>query len=119
MGKKSERERKANVATIMRDRAWLLHWSLFVYLNKYTLLDELIQLFSSAKYMNVIQTMCPHLLRYLTAAIVISPNIDKVQSKLKYLSDVSEVIIEERQHYSDPITEFVRLVIKQNDFVGA
>lgn len=115
--KKSERERKANVATIMRDRAWLLHWSLFVYLNKYTLLDELIQLFSSAKYMNVIQTMCPHLLRYLTAAIVISPNIDKVQSKLKYLSDVCKSLAS--TDYADPITEFVRLLIKGNDFAGA
>eukprot|EP01084_Bolivina_argentea_P245812 411465_1 len=106
------------IASIMRDRAWLLHWSLFVFFNKDVLLDELIALFLNNKYMNVIQTMCPHLLRYLTSAVLISPNIDK-QSKLKYLTDVSKIIIEELYTYRDPITEFVRLVIRTNDFNGA
>ena len=119
---KAKAEKRAadslQIASIMRDRAWLLHWSLFVFFNKDSLLDELIALFVNNKYMNVIQTMCPHLLRYLTSAILISPNIDK-QSKLKYLSDVSRVIIEEQYTYKDPITEFVRLVIRSNDFEGA
>jgi len=117
LAKEAEKADRANVATIMRDRAWLLHWALFVYLNKYSLLDELIQLFSSAKFMNVIQTMCPHLLRHLSAAILISPNIDKAKSKLKYLSDVSKSYA--LSGYADPITEFVRLLIKANDFEGA
>eukprot|EP00483_Globobulimina_turgida_P001968 UN01970 len=62
--------------------------------------------------------MCPHLLRYLTSAVLISPNIDK-QSKLKYLTDVSKIIAEEQHTYRDPITEFVRLVMRKNDFLGA
>lgn len=118
---KKEEEKKSKslqIASIMRDRAWLLHWSLFVFFNKDTLLDELIALFLNNKYMNVIQTMCPHLLRYLTSSILISPNIDK-QSKLKYLMDVSKIINEEQYTYRDPITEFVRLVIRTNDFEGA
>eukprot|EP00484_Ammonia_sp_Unknown_P022961 CAMPEP_0197034652 /NCGR_PEP_ID=MMETSP1384-20130603/12694_1 /TAXON_ID=29189 /ORGANISM="Ammonia sp." /LENGTH=644 /DNA_ID=CAMNT_0042464603 /DNA_START=91 /DNA_END=2025 /DNA_ORIENTATION=+ len=114
-----KKEKQAlHIGSIMRDRAWLLHWSLFVFFNKDLLLDELIALFLNNKYMNVIQSMCPHLLRYLTSAILISPNIDK-QSKLKYLTDVSKIIIEEHQSYCDPITEFVRLVIRTNDFEGA
>eukprot|EP01084_Bolivina_argentea_P158369 275881_1 len=112
------RQQSLQIASIMRDRAWLLHWSLFVFFNKDVLLDELIALFLNNKYMNVIQTMCPHLLRYLTSAILISPNIDK-QSKLKYLTDVSKIIVEEQYTYRDPITEFVRLVIRTNDFEGA
>lgn len=82
------------------------------------MLDELIQLFTNNKYQNVIQTMCPHLLRYWTAAIIITPTRDK-QSKLSYLTDVTKVIIEEEYTYKDPITEFARLVIRTNDFQGA
>ena len=65
---KTKQNPTQQIASIMRDRAWLLHWSLFVFFNNNNM-DDLIQLFTSNLYQNVIQTMCPHLLRYWTAAI--------------------------------------------------
>ncbi len=53
--------------------------------------------------------------RYLTTAMLISPNIDK-QSKLKYVTDVNKIIIEEQYTYNYPITEFVRLVFRSSDY---
>ncbi len=50
--------------------------------------------------------------------MLISPNIDK-QSKLKYVTDVNKIIIEEQYTYNYPITEYVRLVFRSSDFKGA
>lgn len=103
----------------MCDRAWILHWSLFVFFSRDTLLDELISMFmQDIKYINVIQTICPHLLRYLTSAIIISTTVNR-SLKMKYLADVSRFIVEEQYTYKDSITEYVRLLMKTNDFESA
>merc|ERR1712048_1016269 len=57
--------------------------------------------------------MCPHLLRYYAAAVLIA---NKASS---YLDEVSDIIEVERMHYQDPITEFVRLVARTHNFEGA
>lgn len=75
---------KVSSLSIMQEKAWLMHWSLFVFFNKENALNELIALFQG--YITTIQTLCPHLLRYVTAAILLSENTDNL-SKLKYLSD--------------------------------
>lgn len=101
-------------ATVMRDRAWMLHWSLFVYFNDSNfMLDSLLSRMSEPKNKNVIETMCPHLLRYYAAAVLIA---NKASS---YLDEVSDIIEAERSNYQDPITEFVRLVARTHNFEGA
>ncbi|ETO25071.1 hypothetical protein RFI_12072 [Reticulomyxa filosa] len=101
----------------MNARSWLMHHSLFVFFNKAETLDVLIEFFMSDSFINCIQTMAPYLLRYLTVAILISEK-DR-NSKMKYLNDVSRFIAEEEYAFKDPITEFIRLLIRTNDFDGA
>lgn len=103
-------------AAVMRDRAWVLHWSLLVYFNdKSSVLDSLLSDMSEIRNKNVIETMCPHLLRYYAAAVLIA-NKASISS---YLNDVSDIIEAEKSHYRDPITEFVRLVTRTHNFEGA
>jgi hypothetical protein len=55
----------------LQQRTWLLHWSLFVYWNAPSGLEQLVDLFLSEKYKQAITTVAPHLLRYLTAAVLL------------------------------------------------
>ena len=54
----------------LQQRTWFLHWSLFVFFNHTENRPLLVDYFTHEQYMNVIQTSCPHLLRYLVAAAV-------------------------------------------------
>jgi translation initiation factor 3 subunit E len=61
----------------------LIHWSLFVFVNTETGLDDMIDMFlTKPEYANTIQTVCPHILRYLTAAVIVT---EKKRSALKDL----------------------------------
>ena len=55
----------------LQQRTWLLHWSLFVYWNAPAGLEQLVELFLSERYKQAITTVAPHLLRYLTAAVLL------------------------------------------------
>jgi PCI domain len=58
----------------LQQRTWLLHWSLFVYWNDRSAkggLETLVELFHSERYKQAISTNAPHLLRYLTAAVLL------------------------------------------------
>jgi len=104
---------------LMKEKAWFLHWSLFIYYNREgNLMSELIDLCFDINYMNCIQTLCPHLLRYLTFGIIIAENIE-LNLKMKYLYDVSRYILEEEYTYNDPILNFVKLLIRKNNFTLA
>jgi translation initiation factor 3 subunit E len=75
----------------LQHRAWLLHWSLFVYFNFPKGRDEVIEMFLSQQpYLNTIQIICPHLLRYLTVAVVASKN--KQKNSLKDLIKIIETV---------------------------
>lgn len=55
----------------LQQRTWLIHWSLFVFFNHPKGRDLIIDMFLySQLYLNAIQTMCPHILRYLTTAVI-------------------------------------------------
>merc|ERR1711970_894788 len=60
-----------NPLQALQQRAWLIHWSLFVFFNHPKGRDHIIDLFLfQPQYLNTIQTMCPHILRYLTTAVI-------------------------------------------------
>ena len=63
----------ATALQALQQRTWLLHWSLFVYWNDSAKggLEQLVDLFHSEKYKQAITTNAPHLLRYLTAAVLL------------------------------------------------
>ena len=65
------------------------------------------------RYLNAIQTMCPHILRYLTTAVITNKRRKAV------LKDLVKVIQQESYMYRDPITEFLECLYVNFDFDGA
>ncbi|KAI6232947.1 Eukaryotic translation initiation factor 3 subunit E [Aphelenchoides fujianensis] len=100
---------------LLQHRAWLLHWSLFVYFNIPKGRDEVIEMFLNQQpYLNTIQIVCPHLLRYVAVAVVASKNKQK-----NSLKDLIKIIESERHNYSDPVTEFLSCLYIDFDFEAA
>ena len=66
-----------------------------------------------SRYLNAIQTMCPHILRYLTTAVITT------KRRRVVLKDLVKVIEQESYTYKDPITEFLQCLYVDFDFDGA
>jgi len=98
---------------LMQQRCWLMHWSLFILGNHPNGRHVLAELFFQDRYLNAIQTLAPHLLRYLAVAVVTSP---RLRGRLK---DLVRVIGVERSNYSDPITRFLEALYTQCHFEDA
>lgn len=97
----------------LQQRTWLIHWSLFVYFNHENGRNGIIDLLFQEKYLNAIQTNCPHILRYLTTAVITN------KRRRNVLKDLVKVIQQETYNYSDSITEFVQCLYVNFDFEGA
>jgi len=112
----------------LRQRTWLLHWSLFVFWNDSAKgLENMVALFSTERYLQAITTNAPHLLRYLTAAVLLvkrrvannpgsggnNNNNTSVEAR-RLIKDLVKIM----QHceYSDPIVEFVDCLCVKFDF---
>ena len=65
------------------------------------------------RYLNAVQTTCPHILRYLTTAVITS------EKRRQLLKDLVKVIQQESYTYRDPITEFIECLYVNIDFDGA
>jgi translation initiation factor 3 subunit E len=95
----------------LQNRLWLMHWSLFVYFHLPTgpasLLDFVL---GNEKYLRAIEFKAPHILRYLIVAAVLSKH---------KLSDLVKFIKQDSINYSDPVTDFIRLLCIKYDFDGA
>lgn len=99
---------------VLQQRTWLIHWSLFVFFNHIKGRDMIIDMFLyRPHYLNAIQTMCPHILRYLAAAVIVN------RSRRSALKDLVKVIQQESYTYRDPITEFLEHLYVNFDFDGA
>ncbi|XP_051163888.1 eukaryotic translation initiation factor 3 subunit E isoform X2 [Leptopilina boulardi] len=103
-----------NSLEILQQRTWLIHWSLFVFFNHQKGRDLIIEMFLyRPHYLNAIQTMCPHILRYLAASIIVN------RLRRNTLKDLVKVIQQESYTYRDPITEFLEHLYVNFDFDGA
>ncbi|KTF91668.1 hypothetical protein cypCar_00018895 [Cyprinus carpio] len=60
--------------------------------------------------------MCPHILRYLTTAVITNKDVRKRRQVLK---DLVKVIQQESYTFKDPITEFVECLYVNFDFDSA
>jgi translation initiation factor 3 subunit E len=102
-----------NVAPIdqLRQRAWLLHWALFVYINQDDGINALVDFITEKAYLQTMENLCPWLLRYYTAFVILSPNRRKTM-----LRDLLNEIQSMNYQYSDPITEFLSSLYNQFDF---
>eukprot|EP00041_Stephanoeca_diplocostata_P010358 m.164917 g.164917 ORF g.164917 m.164917 type:complete len:459 (-) comp18117_c1_seq1:244-1620(-) len=98
----------------LQQRTWLIHWSLFVFFNHPDGRDGIIDMFLyQPAYANTIQTVCPHILRYLTTAVITN------KKRRNVLKDLVRVIQQESYTYRDPITEFLECLYVNFDFDGA
>merc|ERR1719290_446057 len=103
-----------NPLQALQQRAWLIHWSLFVFFNHPKGRDHIIDLFLfQPQSLNTIQTMCPHILRYLTTAVITNKRRKNV------IKDLVKVIQQESYTYKDPITEFIECLYVSFDFDAA
>lgn len=121
--------KKMTALEALQQRTWLLHWSLFVFWNNSGSkgLESMVELFFSEKYLQAITTNAPHLLRYLTAAVLLCKRrIAKHSSRdgrssgaegRKLMKDLVKVM--QNCEYSDPIVEFVDCLCVKFDFDGA
>jgi translation initiation factor 3 subunit E len=122
----------------LQQRTWLLHWSLFVYWNAPSGLEQLVDLFLSEKYKQAITTVAPHLLRYLTAAVLLYKRrgSDTTKSATAAGTTVTTtttttttaearklvkllIYVMQDCDYTDPIVEFVNCLCIKFDFDSA
>jgi len=95
---------------LLQQRTWWIHWSLFVLFNHAKGFELVIEIYLyKPNYLNAIQTMCPHILRYLATAVII-------RSRRNALKDLLRVIQQELYTYKDPITEFLEYLYLNYDF---
>merc|ERR1711966_377622 len=110
----------------LNQRTWLLHWSLFVFWNDASGkgLESMVDLFTSEKYLQAITTNAPHLLRYLTAAVLLCKR--RITKKAAGGSNAearrlmkNPINVMRDCDYSDPIVEFVNCLCVKFDFESA
>ncbi|KAF9592752.1 hypothetical protein IFM89_017322 [Coptis chinensis] len=97
----------------LQSRIWLMHWSLFIFFNHEGGRNGIIDLFLYDRYLNAIQTNAPHLLRYLSTALIIT------KKRRPQLKEFIKVIQQEQYSYKDLITEFLQCLYVNYDFDGA
>lgn len=97
----------------LRQRAWLMHWGLFMLLSQRDQVgaEALADLFSDKAYLQTLENLCPWLLRYFTAAVILSPNRRRTM-----LRDLLREIKAMSYQYSDPMTQFLDCLFDQFDF---
>ena len=91
----------------------MIHWSLFVFFNHPNAergrIGVVELLLKEEKYLCAVQTNCPHVLRYLTAAVICN------KRRRKDLRDLVKVI-EQEKGLSDPVCRFLECLYVDFDF---
>lgn len=104
----------------LQQRTWLVHWALFPLFNHESSRDQILEMFFSPNYINTIQTSCPWILRYLTAAVIAGRGRAKNTGiHQKQLKDIVRIVRQEAYEYNDPVTDFVRALYVDFDFEEA
>lgn len=109
-------EKETNSLQTLQQRCWLIHWSLYVYFHHPKGRELFLELFFAQhgeSYLNAVQTTCPHILRYITAAAIIS------KRRKNIMKELVKIIQQESYNYRDPITELVECLYVNFDFDGA
>lgn len=104
------RSASSTPAMLLQQRAWLMHWSLFLFGNHASGRQLVGDLLLSDRYLNAIQTCCPHLLRYAAVAVVTNPR------RRHLVKELVRAIAMERPVYSDPVTLFLDNLYSAADF---
>eukprot|EP00160_Parvularia_atlantis_P014252 Unigene3433_Nuclearia_a/m.10518 Unigene3433_Nuclearia_a/g.10518 ORF Unigene3433_Nuclearia_a/g.10518 Unigene3433_Nuclearia_a/m.10518 type:complete len:480 (-) Unigene3433_Nuclearia_a:17-1456(-) len=99
--------------TTLQQRSWLLTWSLFVHFNHAKGRESLVDMFLHPNHKQTIQTTCPHLLRYLAAAVIMT------KRRKDILRELVAMIQQESHTYRDPIVDFVQCLYIDFNFDAA
>lgn len=91
-------------------RAWLLHWSLFVFMNQRDGFDSCGDFFSEKIYLQTLENLCPWMLRYYALSCIIG------SKKKNTMRDLLLEIQHLKHVYSDPITQFIEALYQDFDF---
>ena len=95
----------------MKQRAWLLHASLFVFFNHLNGRNLIMDVMFQEKYMQAAQQEAPHLMRYLAVAVVTN------KKRKSMLKDLVKII--QSDGYRDPVLDFVLALFVDYDFTKA
>ncbi|CAL3971791.1 hypothetical protein PZA11_005076 [Diplocarpon coronariae] len=110
----------SNPLAQLTHRTWLIHWALFPFFNYEAGRDVICEMFFSAPFINTIQTACPWILRYLTAAVITNRNRTRNTGQYqKQLKDIIRIVKQENYEYSDPVTDFIKALYIDFDFEEA
>lgn len=117
---------KMTALEALKQRTWLLHWSLFVFWNDGSKgLENMVALFSTERYLQAVTTNAPHLLRYLSAAVLLvkrrvansSSSANATGTSVEARRLIKDLVkIMNHCEYSDPIVEFVDCLCVKFDF---
>ncbi|KAI9509483.1 eukaryotic translation initiation factor 3 subunit 6 [Russula earlei] len=112
----------------LHSRAWLVHWSLFVYFNHPAGRTLLLETFLAPAYLYTIQSAAPWVLRYVAVAAVLSRRVQAgnaaaaapISSRVRHaIREVVKVVQLEEYQYSDPVTKFLKELYVEFDFEAA
>jgi translation initiation factor 3 subunit E len=95
----------------MKQRAWLLHASLFVFFNHLNGRNLIMDVMFQEKYMQAVQQEAPYLMRYLAVAVVTN------KKRKSMLKDLVKII--QSDTYRDPVLDFVLALFVEFDFSKA
>lgn len=88
----------------LQQRTWLIHWSLFLFFNPNqspsSTYNGLLDFFFQDKILNTVQTSCPHILRYITVALICN-----IRNRRSLENDLASMLTNET--WRDPFTSFV------------
>ncbi len=107
----------------MQQRAWLLHWSLFVFANNPKGREMLVEFFmqdagdkvrDKISNLHVLILSCPWLLRYLVACLLVQKKKDKQLKHLLRILTPADVA-----GLQDPMIDFLYKLLGSFDFEGA
>lgn len=101
----------ANPTMQLQQRTWLLHWSFPIFFNHPESRQYLLDFYHNERTWQVVQTSCPHLLRYIIVASIIA--------KRRFPKEIVKVVDQELYTYSDPITKFIETLYGPTDFESA
>jgi translation initiation factor 3 subunit E len=110
----------SNPLAQLNHRTWLIHWALFPFFNYEPARETICELFFSAPFINTIQTACPWILRYLTAAVITNRSRTRNTGQYqKQLKDIIRIVKQENYEYHDPVTDFIKALYIDFDFEEA
>ncbi|KAI0979282.1 hypothetical protein GJ496_000829 [Pomphorhynchus laevis] len=101
---------------ILKQRSWLIHYSLFVYYRIENGLEHLVNFCLNDKiYLSTLQLLCPYLMHYITTAALITSDRKRniIEDVIRLFDDNSD------QTYIDPTGDLIKAVCINFDFNNA